>query len=360
MRIRLDEIVVAKDTEGHGLNPRGEHLDTTELQQSMSDPRVGQIEPIVVAHSLGDEYLLLSGHRRVVAARALGWKDIEAVVKELPDTAPNTLRAAMLAAHASEAHDPLRVAGAIRAMLLDGWDKLAVSRVMACQPQKIDILLALTDAPKSVQDQVAHGAMTLTAYGALYAQPADVQEAVARRVQAKAPGGGKRGPGRPSGALTVAAVKREVREIAAERNPRLLDDEALVVKLNSAVETINEIVLQYAGGLPSNLAWRMGNQLAECQKGIGKLLGNGVPVPVTSAQVAEIAKAKLPSMFKAKSFSLKSCDDCGNDLPVNSRAAVCPECRAKRQQKAKKEFAARRKAPTADEIRIVQEETNAR
>ena len=357
MRIRLDEIVVAKDTEGHGLNPRGEHLDTTELQQSMSDPRVGQIEPIVVAHSLGDEYLLLSGHRRVVAARALGWKDIEAVVKELPDTAPNTLRAAMLAAHASEAHDPLRVAGAIRAMLLDGWDKLAVSRVMACQPQKIDILLALTDAPKSVQDQVAHGAMTLTAYGALYARPADVQEAVARRVQAKAPGGGKRGPGRPSGALTVAAVKREVREIAAERNPRLLDDEALVVKLNSAVETINEIVLQYAGGLPSNLAWRMGNQLAECERGIGKLLGYGarridVPkpselrfenVPSPSAQMAEVAKAKLPSMFKAKSFSLKSCDDCGNDLPVNSRAAVCPACRTVRQQKAKKEYAERRK-----------------
>jgi hypothetical protein len=125
----------------------------------------------------------------------------------------------------------------------------------------------------------------------------------------------------------------------------LLDDEAMVVRLNAAVETINEILTQYAGGLPSNLAWRMGNQLAECQRGIGKLLGNGVPVPVTSAQVAEVAKVKLPSMFKAKSFSLKTCDDCGKDLPVNSRAAVCPACRTVRQKKAK-DYAERRKGET--------------
>lgn len=132
-------------------------------------------------------------------------------------------------------------------------------------------------------------------------------------------------------AVTAQELAQKIAEYYAERNPRLLDDEALVVKLNGAVDVINEIVLQYAGGLPSNLAWRMGNQLAECQRGIGKLLGNGVPVPVTSAQVAEVAKVKLPSMFRAKSFSLKSCDDCGNDLPVNSRAAVCQKCRAKRQ-----------------------------
>lgn len=338
MQISLDRIAVMRDAEGHGLNPRSEHLDTTELQAALSHPLIGQLEPIIVAQANADgKYPLLSGHRRVIAARALGWSDIWAEIKELPNTSPNTLRAAMLTAHAQEAHDPLRVAGAIRAMLLDGWDKLAVARVMACQPQKIDILLALADAPKSVQDQVAHGAMTLTAYGALYAQPADVQEAVARRVQAKAPTAGKRGPGRPSGALTVAAVKREVKEIAAERNPRLLDDEALVVKLNGAVDVINEIVLQYAGGLPSNLAWRMGNQLAECEKGIGKLLGNGVPVPVTSTQVAEVAKVKV------QKISIRACDDCGEPLQINSRAVVCPICRTVRQQKAKKDYAERRK-----------------
>jgi hypothetical protein len=179
----------------------------------------------------------------------------------------------MLSSHAQEAHDPLRVAAAVRAMLAGGWDKLRIARVMAIQPQKVDVLLALAQAPASVQDAVAHGKMTLSAYGALYAQPKPVQAAVVERVQAKAPTTeGKRGPGRPSGALTVAAVRREVQTIAAEENPRLLDDEAVVAKVNGALIALGEVVAQYAGGLPANIAWRLGAQLADASRLIGQLL----------------------------------------------------------------------------------------
>lgn len=281
MKIPLASITFARDADGNLLNPRA-GMDTTELQGSLA--AFGQVEPIIVSPPINDGHaatdlglrIVYSGHRRVVAARALGWIEIEALERPgVPDD--NGVRAAMLAAHAQEAHDPLKVAEAIRAMLADGWDKLTVARVMAIQPQKVDVLLSLAEAPASVQAAVAHGGMTLTAYGAVYAQPKAVQAAVVERVQAKAPAAdGKRGPGRPSGALTVDAVRRAVKAIAAEQNPRLLDDEAVVAKVNGALIALGEVVAQYAGGLPSNIAWRLGAQLVDARKQIDALLGGAV------------------------------------------------------------------------------------
>jgi len=192
--------------------------------------------------------------------------------KALPDRESNTLRAAMLAAHAQEAHDPLKVAAAIQAMLADGYDKLRVARIMAISPQKVDVLLSLAEAPASVQAAVAHQRMTLTAYGQMYAQPKAVQEKVVERVTTEAVPAGKGKRSRPAGSLTVAAVRREVKAIAAEENPRMLDDEAVIEKLNEALTTIAEIVTQYAGGLPANLAWRVSGQLVDARERITALL----------------------------------------------------------------------------------------
>lgn len=271
MKIKLTDIDVAKDETGVPLNPRT-GIDTTDLQGTLSDPLIGQLEPVIVTQTENGRWLLLAGHRRVVAARALGWSTIWAEPKDLPDRSDNTLRAAMLAAHAHEVHDPLKVAGAIRAMLSDGYDKLRVARIMAISPQRVDVLLSLAEAPASVQAAVAHNRMTLSAYGQMYAQPKAVQAKVVERVTAQAEPDGKGKRGRPAGPLTVAAVRREVQAIAAEENPRLLDDEAMIEKLNGALVTIAEIVTQYAGGLPDNLAWRVNGQLMDARDRITALL----------------------------------------------------------------------------------------
>ena len=67
----------------HPDNERGEitETDVAELMESIADPKVGQLQAIAVEQNgEGEEYLILFGHRRWMAARLLGWKTIRARV----------------------------------------------------------------------------------------------------------------------------------------------------------------------------------------------------------------------------------------------------------------------------------------
>lgn len=266
MKISLSELEFARDAQGN-LNPRPEQIDTTDLQASLAEH--GQVEPIIVTAEVNGKHIVLSGHRRVTAARALGWSEIEAVESLVPgNLSPTGIRSAMLAAHARADHDPLRVAETIKAMLADGWDKVRVARVMGAAPQKVDILLALALAPASVQNEVRSGRMSLTAYGAIYAQSAEVQKSVVERITDKASDApARRGPGRPpASVLTVGALKREVKVMAAEQSPRLLDDEAQVSKIIDIVAKLSAVSECYAGGVPADIGWRISRHLALIQQ----------------------------------------------------------------------------------------------
>ena len=72
MLIPIDDIKVKKRI-------RKELGDIAGLAESLH--RFGQINPIVITKN----YDLIAGERRLEAARVLGWKDINAVVAEIPD-----------------------------------------------------------------------------------------------------------------------------------------------------------------------------------------------------------------------------------------------------------------------------------
>jgi ParB family chromosome partitioning protein len=57
--------------------------DLESLADSMK--RIGQISPIVIT----DKNVLLSGGRRLAAARLLGWRSINAVIADLPEDVYN-------------------------------------------------------------------------------------------------------------------------------------------------------------------------------------------------------------------------------------------------------------------------------
>src|SRR5688500_9662156 len=60
-------------------NPRRDSADVAELADSMRAH--GLLQPIVV-RPLNDRFEIVAGHRRVEAARQLGWTDIQAVVRQ--------------------------------------------------------------------------------------------------------------------------------------------------------------------------------------------------------------------------------------------------------------------------------------
>lgn len=77
----LLDLIVASPT-----NPRKSHDQNgiIELAESMAPP-VGLIQPITI-RAIGDgRYEIISGHRRVLAARHLGWTSIDAIVRDVTD-----------------------------------------------------------------------------------------------------------------------------------------------------------------------------------------------------------------------------------------------------------------------------------
>ncbi len=71
MQIPIAKIIV-------GPRQRTDLGDPLNDLQSMSDPDVGQINPITVERQLDGTYHLLAGNRRLTKAKALGWVSIEA------------------------------------------------------------------------------------------------------------------------------------------------------------------------------------------------------------------------------------------------------------------------------------------
>lgn len=62
--------------------PRDKKVDVTDLVNSL--PKVGLVQPIVVAKN-GDGYVVIAGHRRLAAAKALLWETIECDVIDITD-----------------------------------------------------------------------------------------------------------------------------------------------------------------------------------------------------------------------------------------------------------------------------------
>ena len=73
-------------------NPRENVGDVTELAASMRE--VGLLQPIVARRTAGGQMYVVAGHRRLAAARSLGWKSVAVVIRR--DMRSDEVLAAML------------------------------------------------------------------------------------------------------------------------------------------------------------------------------------------------------------------------------------------------------------------------
>jgi ParB/RepB/Spo0J family partition protein len=174
MKLALDLVRFARDEEGDLLNPRGAITDTTDLQESMSI--AGQQDSIRV-YEQDDHYIVIDGHRRVTAARALGWDEIEAEVQTQDD---ENLLAKMLASNVRRDFKPTALGHAIKRLTLDQrWPLERTAKLCGLKVDVAMLYVDLTQAPEAVQRRVDSGEMSLTAFKALRDKPVETQEKAA-------------------------------------------------------------------------------------------------------------------------------------------------------------------------------------
>lgn len=174
----LSSIVFATDADGDDVNPRGRVNDTTDLQDSMAT--VGQLEPITVYRHYLDEdcYVVLSGHRRVIAARIIKWETIRAVIVDMPESDGDLLDR-MLAHNVRQDLSLLALARALRKRMAFGVTDVHVAMVCGLTASRVNLLVSLLDAPESVQKRVNSGDMSLSAWKVLRDKPQETQEKAA-------------------------------------------------------------------------------------------------------------------------------------------------------------------------------------
>lgn len=174
----LDEIEFVRRADGTILNPRKRIRDTTDLQNSLSQPNVGQIDPIQVMKKDG-KWWVKDGHRRVMAARALGWTTLRAEPVAWVDGEVDLL-VQMLATRTREDLLWSELGDAIREVALD--PKYGIERAAAINGISVadaQLLVDLLSAPDKLRKRVDSKEMSLSAWKAVRDKPKAVQQQAA-------------------------------------------------------------------------------------------------------------------------------------------------------------------------------------
>jgi len=219
--LHLELIDFAEDAAGALLNPRGRIVDTTDLQDSM---RIAGQRDAIEVYANGDRYIVCDGHRRITAARALGWDTIRAVVKgDLSGRDEVSLLVDMLATNVRENFKPTALGRAICKVSLDNrWGLERAAKLCGLEVDRAQLLVDLLAAPDAVQRRVDSGEMSLSAWKVLRDKPRETQE---RAADLPKP--------------TVAAVRQVAREeksagVLTDMLEQMQTEHQLVTALNEA------------------------------------------------------------------------------------------------------------------------------
>lgn len=172
----LNCIKFARYDDGSFINPRGAIADTTGLQGSMKE--AGQKEAIRVFRDGSDAYVVISGHNRVTAARALGWEYIKAIIEPEPDD----LLAEMTLANVRTDPAPSRRAEAYARLHEAGWSLERLSRREALSLDGTDgtpglrDYLDLAEASDGLKKLIDSGKISWSALKKALRQPKQVQD----------------------------------------------------------------------------------------------------------------------------------------------------------------------------------------
>ena len=183
INLEINKVLVDPDNP----NIRGRIIDTTDIQDSIRE--VGVREPIQV-RELSDRpgyFYLISGGRRLTAARRAGFSHIPAIVDE--DLESHLIRRMMLASHVRKDHPPIVVddtgmvvggdCWAVYHEVEDGTERKDVALLMGVTPDVAGAYYQLFTECTEIKEKVASGDMAITVYSLVKHQPIGVKRFIA-------------------------------------------------------------------------------------------------------------------------------------------------------------------------------------
>lgn len=203
-QIPLDKIISGKQ-----VRERFDEESLTGLTQSMRES--GQQEPIHVLPLDGDRYSLLTGGRRLRAARKAGWTSVSAIVEDGDLSKGEILVRQIIENAQREDLSPLEKAKAIDLLMKEtGWNATQTAAKLGLANGTITKLLALLSLPDGVQQRIRDGELPATAaYKLTHVKDSAEQDQLASRVA--------------NGDLTrdqlSGAIKARKRNRGAKKNP---------------------------------------------------------------------------------------------------------------------------------------------
>ena len=234
MKVALSEIKIVEDEAGQ-INPASRTQDTTDLQQSMRERLTRGhsplIEPIVIGSRNGDgRYPLVSGNRRVTAARALGIDKLEAVV----DGDDNILFT-MVAANLHRNLSPMEQVQMMQKLSHAGHSAREIRAAFGWTANDLQLRIDLAEADSKVQGLVESGKMSWSAFRAICKESAERQEVIVEKAEGKARGE----------RVTVTSVRSAKKEVEDEENGDRVagDEETLNEKLNGIRSRIMAVTM---------------------------------------------------------------------------------------------------------------------
>jgi ParB family chromosome partitioning protein len=140
-----------------------------ELKSSLD--QAGLLQPIIVRPSAGNGFELIAGERRCRAAEALGWEEIDAVIREVDDRTLLTL--ALVENLQRDALSPIDEARGYQRMIDEfGVSQGEVGELVGRDRSTVANALRLLRLPQSVQDLV-HGNKLSTGHARALLQVSD-------------------------------------------------------------------------------------------------------------------------------------------------------------------------------------------
>lgn len=141
-------------------NPREDVGDLTDLMASMAEH--GLIQPLIVRRT-DDGLVIVAGHRRHEAARRLGWRRVEVIVRR--DMAPDDVLAKMLVENGQRSGlDPIEEArGLLRLKTLSGLSDQEVAGKVGLSQLTVSNRLALLVLPLEEQEAIRAGRLGVVA-----------------------------------------------------------------------------------------------------------------------------------------------------------------------------------------------------
>jgi ParB family chromosome partitioning protein len=180
---RIVHLVAVADIRPSPRNPRVSVDGIAELAASIAQH--GLLQPVVVRRIQPSGYELVAGHRRLEAAKTLGWAEISAVVRD--DTQEEAYVLTLVENLQREDLSPREEAGALEVLVRErGWSTRQIGEAIKRSPMYVSRRLRVFDDPVVAPLVLNAGLAVSTAEELLRAPDAAVRERLAKKAATEA------------------------------------------------------------------------------------------------------------------------------------------------------------------------------